>query len=174
MIEQFLIHDLADYLRKVLAEERLETPVDATPDAAPAGSLFKVEHDQKEITSQLVPIVVYEGFIPPKTTLEPDHPFVCVSPTAGTVDNGRTELQVTITVGVYAEDMKGYQDALHIYRALTTALVSLKNNRLGDKYERSTQMSWQWAQDRDDPYWSVNIDTTWWIYTNEPERDEWL
>ena len=169
MTEFYLIDALKDFIQKVLNGEKLEAVVD--DGLRPEGSLWDTP-DQHTEQSELSDVKVYDGFLPP---LEDSHvPFVYIRPTSATVNAGRTDLTVVLTVGVYAEDFKGYKDAMHVTRRITSALNSLKNNHLAKRFERTNEMSWSWNATDDTPYWSVDITTEWYIYTDVQTVEDFL
>ncbi|MBQ9273294.1 MAG: hypothetical protein IJ228_00655 [Succinivibrio sp.] len=178
MTEVFLTEALAEFVQKALGAQAVGTRKRSTQ--LPQGSLFTPSLADKaqdgpaaeeEIVSQ---VQVYGGFLPPKTAEDGDLPFVYIRPVSGKVEAGKTTVEVVITVGVYAQDMKGYLDALNVYRRISSALTSLKSNRLADKYERATELTWNWAQEQNNPYWGVDITTTWYIYTDRPLGEEFI
>ena len=171
MTEFYLIDELKKFLEGVMRGELLSTPVN--DEKREEGSLWD-EPEQHEEDSVLSSVQVYGGFLPPKLADEQNHPFIYVRPTSSTVDAGRTEVTVVITVGVYASDLKGYIDAMHVTRRVTSALNALKNNVLADKFERDTSMSWTWNTTDDQPFWAVDMTTTWWIYTDRGLNEKWL
>ena len=112
---------------------------------------------------------VLNGYLPPKRSGQnDDYPFVLVRPDSGQSEEEQTEVTVSIIIGCYTEEFDGHEYCLNIMQRIRTALTSLPNGILADKYVLDFPFRWENYPEQPYPQWLLEIETKWVFNTPQP------
>lgn len=115
------------------------------------------------------PPTVLNGYLPPKRSGQnDDYPFVLVRPESGNSEEEQTDVNVSIIIGCYTEEFDGHEYCLNIMQRIRTALTSLPNGILADKYVLNFPFTWKNYEDQPYPQWLLEIETKWAFNTPQP------
>lgn len=146
MNENDLTEKLRDFLATVVADYRL--PVKNGEPRSPT---------------------VLNGYLPPKRSGQnDDYPFVLVRPDSGQSEEEQTDVNVSIIIGCYTEEFDGYEYCLNIMQRIRTALCSLPNGILADKYVLDFPLKWENYPEQPYPLWQLDMDTKWAFNSPQP------
>ena len=105
---------------------------------------------------------VFDSYLPIKEEeTEDPYPFVIVRPTASVVENERITVEVSLIVGTFAADSRGFQDALNVSSAIRNSLLQFTQSPLAEKFYLMPKLEWRTLEDQPWPYWQMEIKTTW-------------
>ena len=139
MIENKLTEALRDFIKEAIKDFRL--PVENGEMRAPQ---------------------VVNGYLPPKRSGDcDDFPFVIVRPEKGTSDREATEITVSIIIGCFAEEYDGHEYCLNVMARIRSALASMENNILANKYVLNFPIDWDISPDQPYPQWQIDMTTHW-------------
>lgn len=165
MIEVNLIYALCEQVKNALKDLRLEKP--ERVEIRKPGSLF-LESQKAEIKEKnYIQIKVFNGWLPNKEATVDDFPFVTVRPVAGQISSGLTNLDVELVVGSFSRDELAYNDVMNVMHRVITSLITLNDNVLNHKYERTGDVLWSLPFDQTEPFFQCVITTHWIIYSSE-------
>jgi hypothetical protein len=139
-------------------------------------SSFKLEAVRKNGEEpKLVQLKLIDGYLPPKrSTSNEDHPFVLVRPDGATTDDGVTQAEVSIVIGVWQSEFNGHRDCISAMAKIRQALFELPARTLANRYQLNGPVVWENLAEQPWPYWQLNMKTTWLMRgptTNEPYYD---
>lgn len=153
MIEVYLTKAIRSFLTDVCKDYALET-----------------EDGQKKAPK------VVNGYLPYESDSEQDFPFVIVRAESAETDEGTTQVDVSIIIGVYAGDDDsnpvGHDVCLEIMARIRTALVGLPYQLLDNRYQLRLPISWGMPGEQPYPYWQLNMTTQWVIKNPRPWSSE--
>jgi hypothetical protein len=157
MQENLLCDALRTYISESLTNFRLE-------------AVRKAGEDER-----LVPLQLIDGYLPPKRSVaNEDHPFVVVRPDGGTTEDGVTQVDVSIVIGVWQSEFNGHRDCISAMAKIRQALFELPALTLANRYQLNGPVVWENLPEQPWPYWQIDMKTTWLMRgpsCNEPFYD---
>ena len=113
---------------------------------------------------------VFNGDLPPKRsdTLD-DFPFVIVRFEESESTNEETTATIAIVAGCYTEDFQGQEDCINVLSRIQTALLSMPNGILANKYILQPPVLMANLPEQPYPQWQVNMTTKWTFRAPEVE-----
>lgn len=105
---------------------------------------------------------VVNGYLPPKRSgVQDDFPFILVRPEEGKVNREDTITTVSIIICCFSEEYDGYEYCVEVMTRIKTALCSMENNILADKYVLTFPIEWDMILEQPYPYWQLDMITKW-------------
>ena len=104
-----------------------------------------------------------EGYLPPKRSTDTDDfPYIIIRPSNGNDSKGDIgmvgELTVKILIGVYSEEIQGYQDAVSLLENIR--LEVLRQRVISAQFDLQA-FSWQFPEEQTYPQFWVEATTNW-------------
>lgn len=147
MTEAELLRSLVDYVREAVKDFRI--PVKSGDPRAPQ---------------------VVSGYLPPKRgTDHDDFPFVIVRPVKGACDDV-SSATVNLIIGVYDEDMAGFEHCLNIMAQLRTSFCV--DGVIEKRYQLTRPITWECPEEQPYPQWLLLMTTEWAFRAPIEEYDE--
>ncbi len=122
-------------------------------------------------SKELVAPKIITGYLPPKRTGNADDfPFIIVRPVSGST-NEATLTDVSIIVGIYDEELTGFDRALEVVTRIRTALLSIPNQILENRYQLRMPIDWHNVDEQAWPQWQLSLITRWLTASPRPWTD---
>lgn len=105
---------------------------------------------------------VFEGDLPPKrSNSTDDFPFVIVRFEESSSTNDEITASVLIVAGCFTEDLLGHRDCMNVLTRIRTALLTMPNGILDDRYILQPPIKITNLPEQPYPQWQINMETKW-------------
>lgn len=105
---------------------------------------------------------MFNGDLPPKRSDSlDDFPFIIVRFEESESVNEETTATIVIVAGCYTEDYEGHEDCINVLSRIQTALLSMPDGILDNKYILQPPVLMTNLPEQPYPQWQVNMTTKW-------------
>lgn len=128
-----------------------------------ADLIAKVEDAVKDLLlpvqkGEVRPPKVIEGYLPPKRSgVDDDFPCVIIRPEKGEVEENAANISAVLIVGCWSEEFDGYKHCVNVMERIKSALVTMENGTLADKYILQYPIKWELAPEQPYPFWQLEM-----------------
>lgn len=101
---------------------------------------------------------VVDGYLPPKRSgAEDDFPCVIVRPEKGECAERSVDISAVVIVGCWSEEFDGYKHCVNVMERIKSALATMKNGTLADRYVLQYPVKWELAEEQPYPFWQLEM-----------------
>lgn len=105
------------------------------------------------------PPKVIDGYLPPKRSgADDDFPLVIVRPEKGEVEERAANISAVIIIGCWSEEFDGYKHCVNVMERIKSALATMENGTLADKYILQYPIKWELASEQPYPLWQLEME----------------
>ena len=105
------------------------------------------------------PPKVVEGYLPPKRSgADDDFPMVLVRPESGETEREENKISAVLIVGCWSEEFDGYKHCVNVMERIKSALATMENGTLADKYILQYPIKWKLAEEQPYPLWQLEME----------------
>lgn len=105
------------------------------------------------------PPKVIDGYLPPKRSgADDDFPLVIVRPEKGEIEENAANISAVLIVGCWSEEFDGYKHCVNVMERIKSALATMENGTLADKYILQYPIKWTLAEEQPYPFWQLEME----------------
>lgn len=105
------------------------------------------------------PPKVIDGYLPPKRSgADDDFPLVIVRPEKGEIEERAANISAVLIVGCWSEEFDGYKHCVNVMERIKSALATMENGTLADKYVLQYPIKWTLAEEQPYPLWQLEME----------------
>lgn len=104
------------------------------------------------------PPKVIDGYLPPKRSgMDDDFPCVIVRPENGETAERAATISAAVIIGCWSEEFDGYRHCVNVMERIKSALATMENGTLADRYILQYPIKWELAPEQPYPFWQIEM-----------------